>query len=308
MEELTILLVSRCKYNGDNVLTVAPHTHGYYHFIYAISGEGEITADDVVYPAVSNSVFIIRPGVCHSITSCAQNPLTTFEVKFSSESELVCSISAHPVTMMSDYSRLVTLLLEQIIDEALWKKLNCSYMMSAYFQEILALISRQQNHVKSSIETFHLDQRNSGLNSDADVLQQVIQYINDNYQQKITVQDLGAIANMSGIFLSRLFKRAFGISPIHYVNLLRLNKAKELLLYSSFNITQIAEATGFQGIHYFSRYFTEKEGMSPLEFRQNVNSNVYIFYDNNLSPELIAENFTGTLSNDNIYIIGKKKK
>jgi AraC-like DNA-binding protein len=60
---------------------------------------------------------------------------------------------------------------------------------------------------------------------------------------------------------------------------MRLFKAKELLKYSDMNITQISEQTGFQSLHYFSRFFTQKEGISPYEFRQKYGRNICLYFE-----------------------------
>jgi AraC-like DNA-binding protein len=45
------------------------------------------------------------------------------------------------------------------------------------------------------------------------------------------------------------------------------------------NITEVAEKTGFQTIHYFSRYFKAKEKLSPLEFKKKGKNNIYVYLD-----------------------------
>ena len=77
--------------------------------------------------------------------------------------------------------------------------------------------------------------------------------------------------------LNKIFKEAFNISPMQYTNNFRLEKAKELMMYSDFNISQISELVGFSSIHYFSRYFKKRENISPSEYRSNVKNNIYIY-------------------------------
>lgn len=59
-----------------------------------------------------------------------------------------------------------------------------------------------------------------------------------------------------------------GTTPVQYINRMRLRKAKELLATTDKSITEIAMTAGFQSIHYFSRYFKEKERISPLLYRE----------------------------------------
>lgn len=77
-------------------------------------------------------------------------------------------------------------------------------------------------------------------------------------------------------YLYRIFKKEFGVTPIKYINDLKLTKAKEFLTNSSMDVTEISEALGFYSVHYFSKCFKEKENITPLEFRKKVGNNIYM--------------------------------
>jgi AraC-like DNA-binding protein len=66
------------------------------------------------------------------------------------------------------------------------------------------------------------------------------------------------------------FKKITGLPPNQYQIQIRLNKAKSLLHNTTLSIDQIAHACGFDSIHYFSRLFKSKLGLSPLAFRKNI--------------------------------------
>ena len=60
----------------------------------------------------------------------------------------------------------------------------------------------------------------------------------------------------------------WGIPPMQYINHLRIERSKVLLAMTDKSATEIALDVGFQSIHYFSRYFKDKEGMTPNEYRE----------------------------------------
>ena len=75
-------------------------------------------------------------------------------------------------------------------------------------------------------------------------------------------------------------------------------------MYSTYSITEIADFTGFQSIHYFSRYFSEKEGMSPLEFRHSIKKNIYVFFNKDLYPHDYSDGVRDiNFINENSYIV-----
>lgn len=96
----------------------------------------------------------------------------------------------------------------------------------------------------------------------------MVEYIEKHLSEEITNSSLTALVNMTPKQLDRLFKQYYGCTSLQFVNNMRLSKAKQLLIYSSYNITEIAELVGFKSIHYFSRFFKEKENISPLGYKE----------------------------------------
>ena len=95
----------------------------------------------------------------------------------------------------------------------------------------------------------------------------VTEYINKNYQSKITASELTKTVNVSYPKLYKDFIKEFGIPPIEYVNQRRLGKAQLLLENSQMSIKEIALYCGFTDPLYFSRYFKKHIGFSPSEYR-----------------------------------------
>lgn len=94
-------------------------------------------------------------------------------------------------------------------------------------------------------------------------------YIQNNFKKHITISDLAEKFYISKSHLYEVFKEGTGTSLSLYMNNLRLQKAKTLLLTTRQNITQIAFDSGFQDISYFNRLFRKKYGVSPRNFRDN---------------------------------------
>ena len=304
VQGLEVLLVSRCKYDSSNATSVSMHSHTFYQLICIVSGEGELNVLTQRYSATQSMVFLIKPGEMHAIVSSEHMPLQTIEVKFNANSTWVGELSQINTagTIDTNFNRVV-FLLERIIDEAVNKNYMHEMMISIFFSELIIMLLRKHKSDIANYAPVELVLRNMKLTAEYKVIEKIVEYVDKNYTEKITLTELSEISGFSEIHLCRLFKKIFGMSLVQYINMLRLNKAKELLVYSTNNITEIAEASGFNSIHYFSRYFTEKEGVSPLEFRRNIKNNVYVFFDRDMSPEYTDDHKKGNIVNDNIYII-----
>jgi AraC-like DNA-binding protein len=96
----------------------------------------------------------------------------------------------------------------------------------------------------------------------------IFDYIEENYTEKIEVQELAAIVNLSQFHLCRLFKEVTGKSLVDYLNSFRINKAEQLLKSTGLNITEVALSSGFNDVNYFSRLFKKYKKLSPSSVRK----------------------------------------
>ncbi len=99
------------------------------------------------------------------------------------------------------------------------------------------------------------------------VVQTAIKFMNKNYQNRLTIENIAKHINMSSSQFSRQFKKQTGKSPYDYLLGIRLTKAKELLKNTSLPISEISYRTGFANESNFIYFFKKQEGISPLKFR-----------------------------------------
>ncbi|MBQ6895062.1 MAG: helix-turn-helix transcriptional regulator, partial [Clostridia bacterium] len=97
-------------------------------------------------------------------------------------------------------------------------------------------------------------------------IERVIVFINQNYCNKITLDELSEISGYSLTHFKRLFLEHTKTSPKKYINHLRINKAKNLLKSNLFTISEVAVRCGFENIYYFSNAFKKETGLSPKEY------------------------------------------
>lgn len=94
------------------------------------------------------------------------------------------------------------------------------------------------------------------------------QFVEDNYDRQIRLDDMAAAAFMSSAHFLRQFKQQFEITTYQYLTECRLQAARKLLLETDTAITDIVFASGFGNRSAFSRLFKERCGLSPLEYRR----------------------------------------
>lgn len=93
-------------------------------------------------------------------------------------------------------------------------------------------------------------------------------YIGEHFgSTQFSVQNLADELGMSASYLSRYFKEQTGFTISHYVNRLRMEKAKELLKHGEGNLQEVVDRIGYGSVSGFIRKFKEQEGMTPGDYR-----------------------------------------
>jgi len=94
-----------------------------------------------------------------------------------------------------------------------------------------------------------------------------IKYINDHFTEDIDLKKLADIEHYNICYYSEWFKNNLKVSPVEYIQNLRVRKAKELLLNTNLSILQIAQMIGYKHNSSFTRVFKDLEKITPAEFR-----------------------------------------
>ena len=100
-------------------------------------------------------------------------------------------------------------------------------------------------------------------------LRPVISYIDEHFREKIYIEELSAMINVSPDYFTKMFKESIGKTPIDYINGMRVNSAMELLCTTEMSMTEIAEAIGFCNPNYFHKIFKQYMMTSPLAYRKS---------------------------------------
>ena len=97
-------------------------------------------------------------------------------------------------------------------------------------------------------------------------VRKAIKYIYDNYKNNISLEDVAKHVYLSTVHMSRLFKQETGKNLMDYLNMVRVEKAKELLNTHMYKIFEVSNMVGFNDHHYFSTMFKKYTNMTPSEY------------------------------------------
>lgn len=133
------------------------------------------------------------------------------------------------------------------------------------FMEILYELSLDEDCRILSSSTFV----HSIETSNSRRVSRVLDYIKENYQQKIRLGDVAQLVNMNEVSFSRFIKKRTGKTFIDYVLDVRVGSAARMMVDTSKSISEICYECGFNNLSNFNRIFKKKKGFTPKEFRAN---------------------------------------
>ena len=107
-----------------------------------------------------------------------------------------------------------------------------------------------------------------GSSRSQQLVSEVISMLKMNDMLWMNVDDCAERANLSSAQFTRIFKNLTGLSPLDYITKTRMNRARELLLFTDFNIEKISELCGYRDQNYFTRIFKKNVGLTPTDFRK----------------------------------------
>ena len=95
-----------------------------------------------------------------------------------------------------------------------------------------------------------------------------IEYIGENYNRDISIEQLASLLKLNSEYFCRLFKRATGVTSVEYINHVRIFKAEKLLTETKDSVLEIAMDVGFSTASYFNLVFKRYRGITPSEYRR----------------------------------------
>ncbi|MGW9684861.1 helix-turn-helix domain-containing protein [Flagellimonas sp. 2504JD1-5] len=99
-------------------------------------------------------------------------------------------------------------------------------------------------------------------------MQKIKHHITENIDHQISTTDLASLVKLSVHHFIRMFKRTTGETPQQFTKRLKMQRAKELLLYSEDNIIQVGMGVGCDNASHFTQLFKSSYGITPLRFRK----------------------------------------
>lgn len=141
---------------------------------------------------------------------------------------------------------------------------NAGFRSVIHLLSLLYELSLSEDWKLLSDPTF--DKKN--MSSSSRRIERVFEYMNENFNKRISLSDVAKIANMSEVSFSRFIKKHTGFSFVETLNDIRMGHVTRMLIDTNLTVAEVAFCCGFNNMANFNRVFRNKKGMTPNMFRK----------------------------------------
>ncbi len=272
-EQLTVNRIANIHFfEFSENFTTKDDSHPFYEFVFVKKGSLEISSASYSGRLNKGEMILHTPNELHSLTCPADSAPIVVIIGFESDTDALAPFSLQPKKLnKTQIDRLAEIIK---IGRSIFAP---PYNISTYNMKKKKNIPfGNEQLLKIFLETFLIElvkesqqrkpQTGTPLSHTSDI-KEVISYLDDNYLEKILIDELVFIFNSNRSKLCREFKAKTGVTILEYINRKKLSHAKRLLEESNETITSIATKMNFDTIHYFTTFFKQQTGISPKEYR-----------------------------------------
>ncbi|WP_373231317.1 AraC family transcriptional regulator [Cohnella sp.] len=263
MKDKTIPSTGRCLFDLLDIDQITlegawkPLFVSTYMLLFVGSGRGMLFIDGMTHSLDQNKCFLLHPGMLIEAESRDDLPIQLYQIRF----EQIDRDETHEAVTLKgelaiDQPAKLLNLIENLYKH--WKEgkdhILQKLRLQIVFYELLFFLYQQSCNEEQ--ETKDTKSR----------IRRAVDYIHLHYHKDMSRDKLAGIADLSPGYFAQAFKRETGMSPIDYLNDIRIEKAKELLVATSDKLQGVAESVGYKDPFYFSRMFKKTVGLSPTVY------------------------------------------
>lgn len=220
---------------------------------FRISGCTKFSCGGKELSAQEGTVAYIPEGVDYKRISAEDEELIIIHLKSFGEEENCIQVfePKYPVAFSDIFYR--------ILDEWEQRKPGYEHRCTALLYQIL--------------EKLEIYEETCMLQGEQQIISKGLIYLNMHFDEPgLTVSKLAEKCNISEVYFRRLYKAAFGISPLKAIQKMKIERACSLLESGYFRVSEVAEKSGFPNSKYFSTLFKKEKGVTPMDYLKSVKS------------------------------------
>lgn len=254
------------------------HTHSFYQYIYVLSSRGaKLHMDEGVCVLSPGCLYLINPGTHHDFRVDEDYELIMYEIKFSvRDEELEQTLKGLP-HILPDGDGYVQKLVQELIAEYNNTSFRDDMPYVKLYELLLVLNRTAQAGTTPGIPGL------KPYDPEYARFEPLFSYITRNFSRKLSVEQMANTMHMEKGYFSKLFKRQFDMTPMGYLQAVRITRAVNLIEYTELSVAEIADKVGFLNQNSFIKAFKGLYDMTPKEYRIKIRQKIHQKY---MHPEI----------------------
>ena len=263
--------------------------HRFWELVYIDSGEVGIVADKKGYTLKQGEIIFHKPNEYHNIWTNGVFA-NVFVITFYSSSSAMSFFNNKILRVNNFQKNLLSLLLNEG-RQAFASPLNLPFqtemtlkddapfgarqIIKTYMEQLLISFIRSGAEITQSEirqgKSFQAKEENEDR-----IIESIILHMKSNLDKQLTLDGMCENICFSKSYVKQLFSRKVGEGIIEHFNRLKIEEARRLISEGRYSFTEISDMLGFSSIHYFSRMFKNKTGLSPSEYAKSIQKNLVL--------------------------------
>lgn len=257
LDNCKLLYVTSSVYSAN--LRVFEHTHYFSELFYVISGGGQFLVNGKRHLVKASDLVVVNPHISHTEVLSPDIPtkgvlLGVDDLTFSFKD----NHSGYGIFHNNKNHKSTSLEFGNILNEMELKGPYYEQMCKHQLGTLLISLMRDVQFGFSFAPP-------KDIPSECLVTKK---YMDSHFHENITLDFLADLSHLNKYYLAHSFQKAYGISPINYLNERRIQYSKDTLINTSFSVAEISQISGFSSQSYFSQVFKKQTGMTPVDYRK----------------------------------------
>ena len=259
MKEIQVLWVHDSQMTPGTV--VKNHAHDYFHLIDVTAGQMRFYYGEEELCLTAGDMVLVHRGKAHRFSNEGDTMLTFHEIKFTVQGQQLPRLlqSIDSGVIRDTFARqLVAQLAAEYAQNRTMKEEAAQATLSALVLYMTQQIRSQDRQTPGVIDTAAFNK----------LSKRVIEFLTDHYGENLSLDDISAGVGVTKNYLCNAFKLNTGITIVDCLNMIRIRKAAEQIVYSDLPLTEVAQMCGYVSASHFNRVFMRYVGMPPGQCRR----------------------------------------
>lgn len=237
---------------------IGPRTTPYYYLIFVLEGEGTFHQNHQTFKLGKNDVFCLFPQVIHEYYTRTDHLLQKVFLAFDGKQALRL-FEKIGLTLHSPHA--AGILTPEVI-ELMWDFFRLVRSDNHTDLGRLILFHRIFDQLSTVVQDTKVSERR-----DISWLQKGHEYMEIHYAEGITVERVSDYVGVDRTYFTKQFRKVYGITPIQYIQELKMQEARYLLEQTTYTLSEIAHSVGYPDLFSFSKAFKKRLGIAPTQYR-----------------------------------------